>query len=420
MKNKTLSLLLALILATFIALNLGCSSNALQGEGESPPQSENRCGDGVCDGPENAQKCPEDCQEGEGAVPADQAGDGGISPTVEGADQAGDGGISPTLEGGDQAGDGGIPPIYVTLAGHIEDVPVYTNCDAYPDFREKLLTFAETFSGTGAAINLQIEYEFFVGAAECETEAMQAGTNGQNVIDYLATQYGYEIDAHQEGGWEEETRNGQTVDNYADIRYLGERVTSTISENVGGMVWDDPGQFIRLSRGEPGQLYPDYVWHPQTLTLAVSHQHHQGNFSRDDFASGVWKPSGHGESFWEHDPQGTLIYIGPGEHANWSDSRPWQSTPEFVETVAAQLRAGELDPNKMYTASIAIPQSILFYPEEHQKLLDVLEQLAPLIESGQAVYVTYSQAVEIWQTEYDSQPNIFFREGMTRPYEIAP
>lgn len=113
-----------------------------------------------------------------------------------------------------------LPPIYVTVAVHIEDTPIYANCQAYPDFRAKLLQFAEALASTGAAINLQIEYEFFMGVSRCETAALQAATDGQNVLDYLATRYGYEIDAHQEGGWDKE---GQ--DNYADIRYLGGQLT---------------------------------------------------------------------------------------------------------------------------------------------------------------------------------------------------
>jgi pimeloyl-ACP methyl ester carboxylesterase len=41
--------------------------------GESPPpESENRCGDGICDGPENADNCPQDCD-----------GDGETQPAVE-------------------------------------------------------------------------------------------------------------------------------------------------------------------------------------------------------------------------------------------------------------------------------------------------------------------------------------------------
>jgi hypothetical protein len=342
-------------------------------------ESSKRCGDGVCDGPENAETCPEDCD-----APAEAA-----TPTGEAAP---------------------LPPVYVTVAGHIEDVPVYTNCDAYPGFRQKLLQFAEAVSNHGAAVNLQVEYEFFQGVSACETDAMRAATAGQNVIDYLSTNYGFEIDPHQEGGWEE----GQ--DNYADIRFLGEQVTPSISENVGGFVWDAPDQFARLSQGEAGWIYPDFTWHPKILTLAVSHDHHLGDFSKDDLASGIWRPKGAGQSFWSHDAEGSLIYVGPGERGNWSAERGWRSTPEFVQTVADQLEEGTIDRDKMYTASIAVPQSIIFDLQRHQELLALLDQLKPLIESGRATYATYSEAVDIWRRDFDARPNIFFLEGVEPPY----
>lgn len=304
-----------------------------------------------------------------------------------------------------------IPPIYVTVAGHIEDVPVYANCDAYPDFREKLLLFSETFSQTGAAFNLQIEYEFFLGVSRCETDAMQTSTNGLNIIDYLATHYGFEIDPHQEGGTEE------GADNYADIRYLGGTLTSNISENVGGLVWNNPPQFKALNRGEAGWIYPDYTWHPEVLTLAVSRDHHQGDFSKDDIASGIWIPKGPNKNFWVHDSGGQMVYIGPGEHEDWGRDSEFLSTPEFVQALSDQLAQGTLDRNKIYTVTLPVPQRIIFNADQHEKLLALLDQLAPLIESGQARYVTYSQVVEIWRTEYGAEPNIFFREGIEPPYE---
>lgn len=295
-----------------------------------------------------------------------------------------------------------VPPVYVTVALHIEDTPIYANCQAYPDFRQKLLQFAEAMAPYAAAINLQTDYEFLVGVDRCETPAMQTATDGQNVLDYLATHYGYEIDAHQEGGWDIEGR-----DNYADIRYLAGRLTAATSENVGGLVWDDPAQWATLTQGERGLQYPNFVWTPQALTLAVGSQHHRGDFTADDYASGVWRPKGAGRDFWVHDPQGPLVYIGPGEYDNWGGKRGQRSTPEFVRDLLTQLEAGSLDREAMYTASIAVPQNVIFTPDEHARLQALLEQLASLAASGQVVYVTYSQAVEIWQTEYGARPNIY-------------
>lgn len=59
-----------LILTLLITLSLACSLSGLTSSGddtaaqnELPPQSENRCGDGDCDGPENPNNCPDDCAE---------------------------------------------------------------------------------------------------------------------------------------------------------------------------------------------------------------------------------------------------------------------------------------------------------------------------------------------------------------------
>lgn len=107
-----------------------------------------------------------------------------------------------------------------------------------------------------------------------------------------------------------------------------------------------------------------------------------------------------------------MIYIGPGEHSNWGKNSQYLSTPEFIQFLSDGIEQGTIDNGKMYTASIAVPQSIIFDSNQFGELLDLLDQLTPLIESEQAVYVTYSQAVEIWQREYKSQPNIFYREGV--------
>ncbi|MDP1716435.1 MAG: hypothetical protein Q8L41_16995 [Anaerolineales bacterium] len=304
-----------------------------------------------------------------------------------------------------EAVDNPIPPVYVTVALHIEDLPVYARCDAYPDFRQKLLQFAEAIAPYNTAVNLQIDYEFFVGVSRCETPAIQVDTQNLNVLDFLTELYGYEIDAHQEGGWDIEGR-----DNYADIRYLGGQVATAISENVGGLVWDDPAQWATLASGERGLQYPEFTWTPQALTLAVSSQHHLGDFTDDDIASGVWIPKGAGNDFWIHDPNGSLIYIGPGEYDNWGSRGRKRSTLEFVQDILYQLKAGALDQNAMYTATIAVPQRIIFHPEEHAELLAIFDQLAPLAAAGDLVYVTYSQAVEIWQTLYHARPNIYIHE----------
>jgi hypothetical protein len=60
------------VLLTLTLLTLACSSPLDSGQNggqdsepqDAPPQSEKRCGDSVCDGPENAELCPQDCPAG--------------------------------------------------------------------------------------------------------------------------------------------------------------------------------------------------------------------------------------------------------------------------------------------------------------------------------------------------------------------
>ena len=296
-------------------------------------------------------------------------------------------------------------PIYITIAGHIEDGIIYTQCQPYADYHQKLLDFAESFSQLGVTFNFQIEYEFLLGSSQCETDAMRMNTDNTNLIDYLAKHYGFEIDPHQEGGWDEGENN------YADIRYLAGSLTPLVSDTLGGLVWDAPKQFARLANGEKGLIYPDFIWQPKIGTLAVSHLHHNGDFSLDDTASGVWNPAGANQQFWQHDPNQRIIYIGPGEHSNWNKAQGSLSTLEFVQFILDGMKTGSLPSDQIYTASITVPQNVIFKSQESQKLFAILDQLKPYQESGQIIYVTYSQVAQIWQDQYKSRPNIFFREG---------
>lgn len=73
------------LLTCIVIFSMACSMSGLvPGQNPTPtraaPNSENRCGDGVCDGPENAKNCPGDCSN-PGQVTGEQTG----SQTQEGS-----------------------------------------------------------------------------------------------------------------------------------------------------------------------------------------------------------------------------------------------------------------------------------------------------------------------------------------------
>ncbi len=308
-----------------------------------------------------------------------------------------------------------IPPVYVTVAGHIEDNAYYANCPQYTGYRAGLLIFADLMAARGIPWNLQSDYEFFYGTLNCETPAMQAQTGGTNIIHFLATQRGVEIDAHQEGGVEE-----GSPDNYADVRWLGGVLTTSISENVGGFLWDNPPQFARLAGGERGQIHSHFVWFPEVLTLAVSSNHHYvPDFSMDDVASGVWRPKGVNANFWEHEPAERMIYIGPGE-CNWGGQEYRLSASEYVMHLVEALQSGDLPATNMYTATMTVPQSMIFNTNRHAELTAMLDALEPYVASGQVEYVTYSQAAQIWLSDFAGRPSLHIRGANPSEIETDP
>jgi|GEM_PF-1809351 hypothetical protein len=321
---------------------------------------------------------------GPGATDSGRVVDGVVDGTV-------DQGTSPTV-------------VYVTLAGHIEDGVGYGKCETYPNYRKKLLGFAANIHARGLPMNMQIERTFLEGANNCETDQLKANTDGLNIIDYLVTKYGFEIDAHREGGWEEEGYN------YADVRYLGGLLTSAMSDVVGGFVWQDGEQIARLAAGEKGEAYPDFFWEPKILSLAVGTDHHNGNFSLDDMTSGIWQPKGGNDDFLTHDGANKLIYVGPGlQHSDWNQKGncALRHGGEYAALLLKYLDEGKIPKGKIYTTTIAIPQKVMLKGENIEVLNGMLDQLAPLAAEGKVVFTTYSNVVDIWQKEFNSEPHIF-------------
>lgn len=293
-------------------------------------------------------------------------------------------------------------PIYVTLSAHIEDGGNYNECSRYPDSRFRYLEFADLFSELNLPLNLQIDYEFLNAVHECDTPNIQSITGNTNLVDYLAKHYLFEIDAHQGGGYEIPGK-----ENYADVRFMAGLVSTKTTETVGGVMWNQEGQYERFAAGEQGILHPEFTWYPELLTMGAHFKHHTGDFSLDDRASGIWKPKGFGNDFYTHDPEGSMIYIGSGyinpDFFGKAETNP-ENNIDYIQTLVDALEDGSLDRTKMYTATIGIPQSLLT-ADGFETLLIQIEKLLPLAQQGKVEFVTFTQAVEIWKTTYNEEPN---------------
>lgn len=313
---------------------------------------------------------------------------------------------------GEGATGSGATPVYVSIAGHIEDSLMYTDCAAYAEKREQMLEFAEEYRKSGFAFNLQASYEWFTGVRNCETEEMMVSTGGMNLMDYLATEYGFEIDVHQEGA-SEELDDVNSGNNVADIRYLAGQVTDHITETVG-FQWDNPDQYTRFQLGEDGRIFTDFTWYPELLVGGVSVEHTNGNFKRDMSSMGVWIPSHFTEEdFYVHDEseEARMIYIGSGPNQFMNDwgvksMCHFDSSVDFVETMANYIESGRWESGEIYTYTLFVPQGIMFEAEQRTMLIDHLAGLKALEAEGKIVVEYPTEIARIWQEEYDGQPNI--------------
>jgi hypothetical protein len=300
-------------------------------------------------------------------------------------------------------------PIYVTFAGHIEDSLAYTECSYYTQKRAELIDFAEILYSQEIPFNLQASYEWFTGVQNCETAELLSTTNGMNVMDYLHENLNVEIDVHQEGGSEDDVSSGN---NLADIRYLAGQVTEYVTETTG-FQWDNQEQFERLNGGEPGRLNPDFVWYPEILAGGVSVRHTDGDFFDDMTAIGVWIPEGFNETeFFRHNRNGEgMIYVGSGPNQHMADWGPknnchFESSADFIEVVNEYIEIGKFDAEQIYTYTYFIPQKVMFNATEHEKVQVMIDQLAPLQESGDIIYMHFTDIVETWKTTYNAEPNM--------------
>ena len=147
------------------------------------------------------------------------------------------------------------------------------------------------------------------------------------------------------------------------------------------------------------------------MTLAVGENHHDGNFSDDDFSSGIWRPTGAGSSFFEYADTGPL-YIGPGlQHSNWRGvcQYGFESAGDYSVAVLSMIDAGDIT-SGLYTSTIAVPQSAVNAdpddPEgRFQVALGFIDEVNMVRETDERVkWSTYTQVATYWEAQKNGTP----------------
>jgi len=281
-----------------------------------------------------------------------------------------------------------IPTIYITIASH-EQGPESTRStdyvndeEAFWTQREGIVNFANMIYEEGAKYNFQSEFNFLQALVKYDkgTES----TKGKNLLRYLMEDLGFEVDTsfHSEDC------------NQADGAYLFEQLGVPPSHTVGGLI-ASPAEDSKIEyyRNELHGLQYDATWKAEILWGAAI-LYHKGN-EEELWASGIWRPQDN-ENFLVNDENAPLPYVGLYMHG-------WEGLDELM----AKQQAGELEPGKIYTITIFATQDSLKNPETTERFRSKLLALSEYRERGELQFVGIKEVVDIWETQFNSEPNIY-------------
>jgi hypothetical protein len=250
--------------------------------------------------------------------------------------------------------------------------------------------------------------------------ALTSQTDGKNILVYMQD-LGVSLDPHAH------------TNNYADIVYLMEQLGAHASSVIGGLTFVECGrEFMGLADfmswhdeielQSDGHVYgSDFAqakWKPEILSDPG-----MGGHWMDDFSTGVWRP-GDEDDFYTDQGDGNIIYIGEGYphdttiigQTQASGAQVYSSDGQYIKELVDMIKDGELPTGTiggdkyMYTASLHVRDTDIVDESEGDEtvtingLKSVLDELKPYQERGEIIFVTYEQAADIWQNEYNSVP----------------
>lgn len=298
----------------------------------------------------------------------------------------------------------GAPPsrIYVNLVAHNEDTATGNNPDCLAFFSgadqqynansAALEAIVQTVRDRKATFNFQsdVEYLNLVLAREGAQD---------NVLRRLATNNSgtLEVDAHA---------HESVQKNYADVANLVERVAGVRNGIVGGFtavtcrpdaaapVWDKFRSPLAPASGSGASF------NATVLTLGASAGH-----VCDPDAAGIWRPASTSD-FFTDDPAQSLITIGTGYAA-----KGLTEAAAAVARLAGDLKAGKLEPNRMYTASVTLAHCNMHLSGSGATAADVatfIDAVNALDDATDFIrWATFSQMADIWKTSYQKKPSVW-------------
>ena len=279
--------------------------------------------------------------------------------------------------------------ILVSIVMHCEEPPGYPDfvADAatFAEHRAAVLRFATMLAGYGVAFDYQSDWNF-LQAIGLHDRGDQTG--GKNILRYLKEDLGFAIDPHAH----------ETTYNYADVAYLAQQLGVTPSNVVGGFIIDPPRDSKLEQFWQPivGAQYPGYTWSAAILWGGGTGNHvNESSF----WTSGVWRPSDRGH-FLTHSDAGPLPNIGN-----------FGGTWEGLDLLLRLHADGKLS-DGIHTCTVMTNQRDVV---EAGFIESFEAELAKRADHPAIRWVTLTEVIEIWQSEYRGVANqLSYNDALTR------
>ncbi len=313
----------------------------------------------------------------------------------------------------------GVTPIYLTIFSHNErTIARYArfrdNLDDYLVYRRNLVDVAELLHRYGVHYAWQTDYLILEAMDKFEDQALALdpeATGDKPVLRYLVEDLGVSVDPHAHECITPPNRGdcGDRQYNYADVAYLIGELGGVEPTGVIGGTSEAERTLADFASCIEGNVH-DFSWCPDILTgyAGVS-----GGHSNDDHHSGVWRPTEFNDTdFLTHDPSGALANVGRGyslgafSGASFGDPTAPQPL-DYIEGLADRIASGEAPAGVMYTATLNFNEDQFIDNGWLDKLEEILTRLQPLVDEGRVVYSNFVETVDIWENQYDSEPNVY-------------
>jgi len=291
--------------------------------------------------------------------------------------------------------------VYVVLFMHNEDT-IFGDIDdpatagAYQRQRAGLVEMASYLYENDVSFAWQSDWKFLQGVLKYETLELMDSTGGKNLVRWLREDMGIAVDAHSHEHFNY---------NYADVACLIDSLGVPPTDIIGGHIWDPYNEkyadWERFRQPLPGSQFPHYTWNGRVLIGSGTPGH-----TYDPQPSGIWRPADK-YRYWQDDPDGNVLCVG-------------QYTGDLagVQELVQLYRSDAIPADQILTCTIHTPQNFYsgFMDDFQQNLIEPLLQMQA---NGDIQLVNFSELVEIWETEFDSQAHIYNVPTVEIPSQFA-